>query len=367
MNVNKLDRNLTNIPFSNFVNGMLASGALLLTFGCGSGDEPSSASQTQAVQELGPDHIEIVYNFEIGKRYVYEFHMAYETDFGEALGALMPDSQNVTQSQEYSISVVEELPDQGKRLEFVFHKNKFKMDMGDMKMDYDSDKPIDPNDPGSMMFAPFNEAIGPAVTVEIDAENKITSLSGIDEIRDKVVSQSPPQIASMASGIFSTYYIENLTVPSGNPLNPVKPGDSWPSNLTQDLGPLGTFFADMQYQFKKMENHEGSECAQIAYSGTIRGSAASEGNNPAQMMEVTGGQIFGKQWFDPAVGQYTDASSEQEMTMTMAVPGLPAEAMAGGGIQLDVKQKVSRKLIRIEDIEPAEPTEVAPSPEESAL
>ena len=114
-------------------------------------------------------------------------------------------------------------------------------------------------------------------------------------------------------------------------------------------------------QFKKMENHEGSECAQIAYSGTIRGSSASESDNPNQMMEVTGGQLYGKQWFDPEVGHYTDASSEQNMTMKMTVPGLPAEAMAGGGIELKVKQKISRKMIRIEDINPASETESVPS------
>ncbi len=354
MNVIKFARNFINIPITRILSGTIAAGTLLLIAGCGSGNDSTSSNSTQAPQELGPDHIELVYTFEVGKRYVYQFDMAYETDFGEALGALMPDSQNVTQSQEYSISVVEELPNKGKRLEFAFHKNKFTMNMGDMKMDYDSEKPLDPKDPSSMMFAPFNEAIGPAVTIEIDAENSVTSISGIDEIRDKVVAQAPPQIASMATGIFSTYYVENLTTPSGNPLTPVKPGDSWPSNLTQDLGPLGTFFADMQYQFKKMENHEGSECAQIAYSGTIRGSSASESNDPGQMMEVTGGQLFGKQWFDPAIGHYTDASSEQNMTMKMMVPGLPAEAMAGGGIQLKVKQKISRKMIRIEDIDAAE-------------
>ena len=328
------------------------SGFLLVIFLAACAPSPSESANDSAPQnEMGPDHIEVALKFEVGKRYIYAFDMSYEMDFGDALGAMMADGQTVTQNQQYSISVTKESSDGAKTIEFSFLENRIDMDMGPLKMTYDSNKPIDPNDPASAMFAPFNKVIGEAIVVEIDKDQKVISVTGLDELREDILTVANPQIAGMATGIFSNYYVENLTVPSGNPLRPIKPGDSWPSNATHNLGALGTFMADLQYQFKKMELHEGSECAQIAFSGTIRGKPSDvESSEVGQMMEITGGNIFGRQWYDPEIGQICDSSSEQKMKIKMSVPGIPAEALQDGGLILDVQQQLSRKLVRVETI-----------------
>jgi hypothetical protein len=328
-----------------------------LAVACSPGSD-SSKTDASTSQEIGPDHIEIVHKFDVGKRYVYEFDMAYETDFGAAFGGMMPKGQGATQTQEYAVSVIEETPSGGRLLEFTFQRNKFDMNMGGMKTSFDSNDPIDSKDPSSIMFEAFNKAIGQAIKVELDAKSEIVSVSGLDAIRDSIIESAPPQIAAMIDGTFSNLYIENLTVPTGLPLQQVKPGDSWPSNITQNLGVLGTMMADLQYQFKKMENHEGAECAQIAFSGTIRGRPNKEAEGETkQMMDITGGTTFGKQWYDPEIGQFTDSAVEQNMKMKVAVPGLPAEAMEGGGLTVEISQKVSRKLLRVESIGDPEPTE----------
>ena len=324
---------------------------VLVLFTACSPEPAETGSNAEPEVQLGPDHIEVVLNFEVGKSYIYEFDMSYEMDFGEELGAMLAGGQTVTQFQKFSISVTKESPESGKTLEFKFLQNRIEMDLGAMKMTYDSEEPIDPNDPGSAMFAPFNKVIGATIVLEIDQDQKVTSVTGIDELRESILETANPQIAGMASGIFSNYYVENLTVPSGNPLRPIKPGDSWPSSATHNLGALGTFMADLQYQFKKMEIHEGSECAQIAFSGTIKGKPSDiESNEFGQMMEITGGTIFGRQWYDPKTGQITDSSSEQKMKIKMSVPGIPAEALQEGGLILDVQQQLSRKLVRVESI-----------------
>ncbi|MBT5706504.1 MAG: hypothetical protein HOI66_09300 [Verrucomicrobia bacterium] len=227
-----------------------------------------------------------------------------------------------------------------------------------MKTSFDSNDPIDSKDPSSIMFEAFNKAIGQAIKVELDAKSEIVSVSGLDAIRDSIIESAPPQIAAMIDGTFSNLYIENLTVPTGLPLQQVKPGDSWPSNITQNLGVLGTMMADLQYQFKKMENHEGAECAQIAFSGTIRGRPNKEADGEMkQLMDITGGQTFGKQWYDPEVGQFTDSAIQQDLKMKVAVPGLPEEAMEGGGLTVEISQKISRKLLRVESISDPKPEE----------
>ena len=340
-------------------NSSVALALAYLAVACSPGSDSSTAkTDASTPQVIGPDHIEIVHKFDVGKRYVFEFDMAYETDFGNAFGGMMPKGQGATQTQEYAVSVVDETPSGGRLLEFTFLRNKFDMNMGGMKTSFDSDAPIDPNDPSSIMFEAFNKAIGQVIKVELDDKSKIVSVSGIEALRDLIIESAPPQIVGMISGTFSNLYVENLTVPTGLPMQHVKPGDSWPSNITQNLGVLGLMVADIQYQFKKMENHEGAECAQIAFSGTIRGKPNKEAEGDiTQMMDITGGTTFGKQWYDPEVGQFTDSAVQQDMKMKVAVPGLPAEAMEGGGLSVEISQKISRKLLRIESIDAPKETE----------
>jgi len=346
--------------FPQFRNWIAAMGLACLTAACSpESDSSSSNADASASQEIGPDHIEIAVRFETGKRYIYEYDMTYETDFGDTLGAMMPDGQSATQLQQYAISVVEDTATGGKLLEFEFQRNKIDMNMGGMQTSFDSDEPVDINDPTAIMFEPFNKTIGKKIKMEIDENNKLVSISGIEELRDEILESAHPQIAGMAEPMFSKVYVEEMSIPSGLPLQPVKPGDSWPSNITRNLGALGTIVADNQFQFKKMENHEGVECAQIVFSGTIRGkpNREEEEGEMSQMMDITGGSTFGKQWFDPNLGQFTDSTLQQDMKMKMTVPGLPAEAMEGGGLTLDISLKLSRKLIRIESIESPETVE----------
>lgn len=338
---------------------LAALGLALLLAGCAPDSDSTAGKEgASATQEIGPDHIEITHRFEVGKRYVYGFDMTYETNFGDALGGMMPKGQGATQYQEYAVSVLEATDSGGKILEFEFLRNKFDMDMGGMKAKFDSAEPADPNDPSSFMFESFNKILDHKITIEIDKDQEVISVSGIEKLREAIVESAQPQIASMVNSMSSEVYIENMTVPRGLPMNQVKPGDSWPSNITQNLGVLGTLIADQQFQFKKMENHEGSECALIAFSGTLRGRPSKENTGEmAQMMNITGGSTFGKQWYDPNIGQFTDSAIQQEMKMKMTVPGLPAEAMQGGGLTVDISQKLSRKLIRIESIDSSESVE----------
>jgi hypothetical protein len=345
--------------FLQFRNWTAAMGLALLAAACSPGsDSSSSQTDASASQEIGPDHIEVALNFETGMRYIFGYDMTYEIDFGEALGAVMPEGQGASQSQQYAISVVEDSASGGKLLEFEFHRNKIDMNLGGMQSSYDSDQPIDPNDPSSIMFEPFGKTIGKIIKLEIDENNKVISMSGIDELRDEILESTPPQIAGMANGMFSKVYVENMTITSGLPPQAVKPGDSWPSNISQNLGVLGTFIADYQFQFKKIENHEGVDCAQIAFSGTIRGKPNKEDEGGiGQMMHITGGSSYGKHWFDPNLGQFTDSSVQLDMKMKMTVPGLPAEAMQDGGLTVVISQKLRRKLIRVEPIESPEAVE----------
>ena len=327
---------------------------LVLTGGC------SPESGRSSDPEIGPDHLEIALQYDVGKRYLFEFDMSYETDFGEALGNLLPEGQRATQTQQFSVGVLEATPSGGRKLEFEFLETRFDIDMGGVKASFNSQDQVKEGDPFADMYAGLTQAMGHPISVELDADLQVVSTDGIEGLRQQVLSNANPQLEAMVQGMFSESYIANLTRPSGIPERPVQPGDSWPLEITQDLGALGRFVTDQQYQFKNLENHQDTECALMTFSGTVKGGSKAESEGMSQMMEITGGKTSGKMWYDPRVGQFIDASTEQDLKMRMAVPGIPAEAMQGGGLMLEVRQTMRRRLVRVDDIGASDETQSPP-------
>ena len=342
------------IPFPRLINlgtvGIALSAALLGTSCSPDSSSGKAAPANQAPAEIGPDHIEIATHYAPGTRYTFEFDMSYETELDESMRGFMPEGEQATQQQKYAITAVESDSPDDLVIDFEFLRWASDAPVGGMNLSFDSANEAKEDDPAEAIFAPIRTLIGKPLRITFDSNLKVTTVEGLEEVREQALRNAPPEIGGMLESMFSKYYLENMTFPRGFPENPVQPGDSWPANITQSLGVLGTFAADMQYQFKRLEDHDGTQCAAIAFSGTVKGgkSAPSENGGMAQLMQITGGKTFGTLWYDPAQKQVTDSSVTQELQMSMSIPGLPAEAMQGGGLALQINQKYTRKLVNSE-------------------
>ena len=345
-----------------FARNLALISAATLASGCSPGEDADTADFNQAPSELTSDHVDISYRYEPGKRYLYEYKISSRTKLGEGLAppSFSAGNQEMrqTQTQKIALSVLDENPAGGKSLEIEFVGLSLEMNMGVMKLSYDSEKPVDENDPVAAMLAPILKKVdGHKIQMELDENNQIVSASGTEEMLKKITESVNPQDAAMFRGMLdmlrSEDYVENFIAPLKLPPHPVKPGDSWPAETTQNLGPMGVLSMDLQCRFESKEMREGRETLSIAFSGTMESKADSEASSDGPTMgmdmEIVGGAVFGRHWYAPEIGMTVDSNMQMDMKMKMTLPpGLPGGSEENREVEMEIHQEIHSKLLSIE-------------------
>lgn len=352
-------------------------GAATLAFGCSPGENADQANsdQAQAPTELTPDHVDISYRYEPGNRYFYEHKFSSRTKFGKEMPPGMPggnQEMRQTQTQKITISVLKENPDSGKSLEIEFGHIRLEMEMMGMNISFDSEQPVDENDPSSAMLAPtLKKMVGHKIQVELDENNQIVSTSGAEEMLAKMTESLAPPAAGMFQGMFDIFasedYAKNFIEPLKLPPHPVKPGDSWPVNATQRLGSMGVLSMNLQCQFESKTMREGWETLSIAFSGTMESKADSEASGDGTMMgmemEIIGGKMSGRHWYAPEIGMIVDSNTQMDMKMKMTLPSFIPGGTTEENVEMEMEihQEFDSKLLNVESAKESE-TESNPSP-----
>lgn len=347
-----------------FVRNLAWISAATLAFGCSPGEDADTANSNQAPSELTSDHVDISYRYEPGKRYLYEYKISSRTKLGEGLAPAFPggnQEMRQTQTLKIALSVLKENPDGGKSLEIEFVSLSLEMDMGVVKVSFDSEQPADENDPVSAMLAPtLKKMIGHKIQVELDENNQIVSASGTEEALDKMMESLDPQAAAMLRGMLDMFgnedYVEDFIAPLKLPPHPVKPGDSWPAETTQNLGPMGVLSMDLQCQFESKAMRDGRETLSIIFSGTLASKANSEASGAVPIMgEVVGGEVFGRHWYAPEIGMIVDSNMQIDKKIKMTLPSfLPGGSEENRETELEDHQEIHSKLLSIESVEEAD-------------
>lgn len=355
------------------VRNLVCIGAATLAFGCSPGENADTANSNEPSAELSPDHVDISYRYEPGKRYLYEHKVSSRTKFGKGMPPGMPGGNQgtrQTQTQKITLSVLKKNPNGGKSLEIEFGHIRMEMEMMGMNVSFDSEQPVvDENDPFSTMLAStLEKMIGHKIQVELDENNQIVSTSGTEEMLEKLTESINPQDSEMFRGIFDMFasedYAENFIEPLKLPPHPVKPGDSWPVNITQSLGPMGVLSMDLQCQFESKTVRDGRETLSIAFSGTLASKANSETSGDVPMMgEIVGGKVSGRHWFAPELGMIVDSNTQMDMKMKMTLPsGLPGGLEENMEMEMDIHQEIHSKLLNVETMEEGSDAESNSSP-----
>lgn len=353
-------------------NGALISAATL-AFGCSPGEDANTANSNQSPSELTSDHVDISYRYDPGKRYLYEHKVSSRTKFGKGMPPGMPagnQEMRQTQTQKIALSVLKENPDGGKSLEIEFGHIRMDMEMMGMNTSFDSEQPVDENDPSTAMLASIMEKmVGHKIQLELDENNQIISTSGAEEMLETLTESLDPQAAGMFQGMFDIFasedYAKNFIEPLKLPPHPVKPGDSWPANTTQRLGPMGVLSMDLQCQFESRTMREGRETLSIAFSGTVESKADSEATGGSTMMgmemEIVGGKVAGRHWYVPEIGMIVDSNTQMDMKMKVTLPSFIPGGRTEENMEMEIHQEFDFKLLNVESAKESE-TESNPSP-----
>lgn len=353
-----------------FARNLALFSAATLASGCSPGEDADTADSNQAPGELTPEHVDISYRYEPGKRYLYEYKTSSRNKFGDGSMPGMPGGNQETRgthTQKITISVLQENPDGGKSLEIELGHIRMEMEMMGRNISFDSEQPVDENDPVAAMLAPtLKNMIGHKIQVELDKNNQIVSTSGAEEMLEKITQSANPQAVGMLQGMLDMFksedYAGDFIAPLKLPPHPVKPGDSWPVHATQNLGPMGVLSMDLQCQFESKAMREGRETLSIAFSGTMESKADSEANGDGAMMgmavEIVGGKVSGRHWYAPEIGMIVDSNTQMDMKMKMKMT-IPSSLPGGSAenqeieMEMEIQQEIHFKLLRVESVEEA--------------
>jgi len=328
-------------------------GSSLLSACKKSGDAASAASAKSADKPIQSNEaVDLQPKWVVGKRYVQRMDIVQNSE--TAVPQMpQPMKQDTTMGQDYSISVLKERPSGGRELELEFLAVELDVSANGKSMiafDSKGETLDDSQNPAASMFRGL---IGSKLKYLLDASNRVEKIEGGQELIEKLSVKAPPQQRAMMSGLFSDDYLKQMVDHSKYlPSKPVKPGETWPSQIEMSAGPLGTLAMDLTYTFKGWEMHQQRKCAVLDFSGPLK-SKDSQAPAMGMRMSIDNGNMSGKSWFDPELGMIVESAINQNMNLSMQIPGQGPGANTGAAqpqnLTTFMKQKVHLKLAEVND------------------
>jgi len=178
--------------------------------------------------------IELKFNLPVGAGYDYAAEMNIATK-GNANGQEV--NVNNTIAFGYHFGVTGDSAG-WKKLSSTIARIALSINVAGMNINYDSDKPEDTSDfIGSMMGKILGAMKGGQFTFTMNEKGEIGSVTGINELKDKMASSAAESGATGEEGISNVFneesFKQNIQQAFGvYPGKPVKPGDAWTSVMT---------------------------------------------------------------------------------------------------------------------------------------
>lgn len=287
--------------------------------------------------------MEMQFKWTVGKQYVTRMDL-HQTSTTDMPNMKQPMQQDVDMAQDYTISVLKELPDGGRELELEFTGMKMGSKMGErvvMSFDSAQDKSLDARNP----LAPIlRKMVGGKLKYVTDSGGRVVRMEGLQEFAKRITSGSKPEMQAMFSSMYSEGYLKQLCdVARMAPGRGVKPGDSWDMNIQEEMGSLGTMVVNAKMKFTDWEQHGDRKCARIESTGEITSKPAAAATGTASLLaiEIEKGKMTGTGWFDPDLGMVVESTADQSMTMKITTQGQTMTSRAN--------QKVNFKLLDVVD------------------
>ncbi len=293
------------------------------------------------------DAIEIKQRWIPGKTYSFVQTLDQASEF--TLGG-QKMSQKMTSGSDISMSVT--ATDHGKKLVECINHMAVDVDANDHKISYDSAKP-DADATAAPMSGALGLLVGKEIRVALNDKDEPSDIENWDELQQKFTSLNPAAARAFNKDSLSEMIKQGML--GSFPGHPVKPGDSWPFNLTFNMPTAGKIAIKGNYTLRSVGIHDGVNCAEIGMDAKLGIDTSALGQNAdgtanpiADLkMQLDDGSISGTIWFDLTLGAVHDMVSDQAMTVSMLDPSDHTQSM-----QMPMKQVVKMKLEKVEDTKP---------------
>ena len=289
----------------------------------------------------------------VGNRYVERMELKQNS---EMVMPQMPQpmKQELTMGEEYALSVLQERAGGGRELEMEFLAIQMNMSAGGQPpMAFDS-KGAAIDEESNPLAGALRKMIGSRLKLLTDASNQVEEIEGFNEFFAKVSVGLPPQVQGMMSGMLSEDQLKQMAGQGLShmlPDKPVKPGDSWPVNFDLSGGPIGTINLDLNYSFKRWEDHEKRNCALLDFGGTMTSKDGQTAGPMGVKVVIENGSMSGKTWFDPDLGMAVGSDIDQVMKLLITFPQPQGAAanpgVTGGSMTNQLVQKITVKLLEL--------------------
>ena len=305
--------------------GLLTASVLsILLWGCN-----GSGSGTEAV--------DLKFNLEKGKTYVYglKTHFDLNMDMG---GKKM----NTGGDADFGFDMkVDDVDAQGNRmLSCTYDGIRFKMSAMGMDMGYDSKNVGDTSKENMMsgMFRKiFSGMLDKTFKMTMSPKGEVSKIEGIKELMESMAGHmdvAENMKAQMQKTMEQTFSDEKIKQNFEQgfafyPANPVKIGDTWSKNLTQNMNTMA-MNVDTKYSLKEINNNT----VNLDVAGTIR--SAGNDSSVTKGMDMKG-DSKGTMEIDRSTGFVKHSS--MDMTIKVTAPGMAAPMDMKMTITIEGKQQ----------------------------
>lgn len=326
---------------------------LALALACGGCKKSATAPKdesTKLAKDTSP--VMLTVKWPVGNRYTERMEMNGDT---ETTMPQMPKpmQQKVQVIQEYSITVLGERPKGGRELELEFESTEIDVTMnGKPVLNLDTQGEAGGGEVSNPIASSFRQVIGARIKFLLDASNHVEKVEGYKEFVAKATAGGNPQSRAIMQNMFSEDYFQQMVdFARGLPRQPVNVGESWPLQTDLNVPVLGVMKMDLTYTFKGWEPREKRRCAAIDFTGTMTSKSSSNAAPMGMTSKVESGQISGKTWFDPELGNPVETLINQDLVIHMTVPApraqrtnVASQAAASQNLTNRSKQKIVIKL-----------------------
>ncbi len=199
--------------------------------------------------------------WEVGKksRLHVDFDQSSET---KGPGQSQPVQGGLTWTQDFNVSTMKELPAGGWQLELEFVKEALEESQAGNKV-YSFDSAQGQGDSTHNPLAIVGALVGVRLEYHIDADGKVQTVEGIDQLTKHIAAIGTPQQRQVFNGLFGGDNLKNY-LSSGDwmPNRIMRIGESWPTKKDV-VDSAGTLTIEMKFTFKNWEQHGDRKYAHI--------------------------------------------------------------------------------------------------------
>jgi hypothetical protein len=308
-------------------------------------------------------------HWESGKRYLYRVDVSTTALIPRRVtGKLMRAETTLGQDLAFSVTNAPGGSD-GRviRMELLTVQMQTARDDG-VTMTFDSDNPaIFLED--SALSERLQKLVGLKMTFYVSSENRVTRVDGMRDLTDRMGGGNSVRgvAGNVLNRFFNQQFYRDIVEMGLLPRDPIKVKDKWTISRQVSGGQWGgSAQLDLDYEFRGWQLRDGTNCARLDFSGTLKPPGAPTNAPPGRKMVVRSGSsmeqgtVSGQCWYNPQLALAVDTVYELSLASqsTSIRRSVPSRGKGGTNTVVTLEGDM--------DIEVSPPPPGAPPPPGSA-